>query len=282
MNSDITILLLTHKSKNLVVEYVKNLYKKFKIIVIDNSNDIELKDYMKINFPEINVKLIENKGYGNAINFGSKFVKTKYFLASNPDLQGITEESLKKFLNTAIQLKDQFSTIGPRYENVNPKSLVQSDLNYEISEIKVISGACMFFNKKNFDQIGGFDENFFLYFEENDFCLRAFPLYKNYQINSIKVNHDAGNSVNVKNEEEKELHENFRTWHFMWSKFYFYKKQYNFLLALIYFLPILLRLLIRIIFHSIINDKKKSNKYKARFSGLINSILGYKSSYRIN
>ena len=62
MNSDVTILLLTHKSKNLVVEYVKNLYKKFNIIVVDNSNDLELKNYMKINFPEINVKLIENKG----------------------------------------------------------------------------------------------------------------------------------------------------------------------------------------------------------------------------
>ena len=31
----------------------------------------------------------------------------------------------------------------------------------------------MFFKKKNFDLIGGFDENFFLYFEESDFCLRA-------------------------------------------------------------------------------------------------------------
>ena len=282
MNSDITLLLLTHKSKKLAIEYVKNLYRKFRIIIVDNSNDIELKDYMKKNFPEITVKLIENNGYGHAINFGSKFVKSKYFLASNPDLQGINEDSLMKFLNAAIKLKDKFSTIGPRYENVNPKTLVQSDLNYEISEIKVISGACMFFNKKNFDLIGGFDENFFLYFEENDFCLRAFPINKNYQINSIKVNHDAGNSVSTKTEEERELHKNFRTWHFMWSKFYFYKKKYSFLIAFFYFLPILLRLLIRIFFHSIVNDKKNSQKYKARLSGLINSILGNKSSYRIS
>ena len=121
---------------------------------------------------------------GNAINFGSKLVQTKYFLASNPDLQGINEKSLIKFLNAANILKDKFSTIGPRYENANPKSLVQIDINNEISEIKVISGACMLFNKKNFDEIGGFDENFFLYFEENDFCIRALQFNKNFQINT--------------------------------------------------------------------------------------------------
>ena len=86
----------------------------------------------------------------------------------------------------------------------------------------------------------------------------------------------------AKTEEERELHKNFRTWHFMWSKFYFYKKKYTFLIAFFYFLPILLRLLIRIVFHSIVNDKKNSQKYKARLSGLINSILGNKSSYRIS
>ena len=31
----------------------------------------------------------------------------------------------------------------------------------------------MFFNKSKFDLLGGFDENFFLYFEETDYCLRA-------------------------------------------------------------------------------------------------------------
>ena len=282
MNDEITVLILTHKSQKLVNDYIKNLYGKFKIIIIDNSNDVNLVEHIRYNYPEITIKIIENNGYGNAINFGSKFVQTKYFLASNPDLQGINEKSLIKFLNAAKILKDKFSTIGPRYQNANPKSLVQSDINNEISEIKVISGACMFFNKKNFDEIGGFDENFFLYFEENDFCIRALQFNKNFQVNTIKVTHDGGNSVSIKNNEEKILHDNFRTWHFMWSKFYFYKKKYNFFIAFIYFIPILIRLFFRIFFHILSNDKKKINKYKARLSGLVNSISGKRSSYRID
>ena len=63
----------------------------------------------------------------------------------------------------------------------------------------------MFFNKSNFDIIGGFDENFFLYFEETDFCLRARKLNLfSYQLNEIKLTHNVGTSISFDNESEKE------------------------------------------------------------------------------
>ena len=282
INEDITVLLLTHKSKNLAIRYIKNLYKKFRIIIIDNSNDTELKSYINTYYPEITIKFIENNGYGAQINYGSKLIKTKYFLISNPDLEGIDENNLNKFLKAAVNLKDKFSALGPRYLKVDPKSIDQTDPKKKIAELKILHGACMFFNKKNFDIIGGFDENFFLYFEENDFCLRSYKFNKNYQINSIKVVHDGGNSVHLKNINEKVINDNFRSWHFMWSKFYFYKKRYSFLLAILFFIPIILRLILRIALHFIIGDKKYTNKYKARLFGLSNSIIGKKSFFRID
>ena len=173
MNNEITIVLISHKSKNLIINFVKNIYKKFNIIVIDNSNDVNLQKEIKKNYPNIIIKLIVNNGYGSSINYASKLIKTKYFLISNPDVEGINEKNIQKFLSAASKLDDNFSSLGPRYLNINSKSHVQSDINEKISEMKFISGACMFFKKKNFDLIGGFDENFFLYFEESDFCLRA-------------------------------------------------------------------------------------------------------------
>ena len=47
MNEQVTIIILTHKSKKLVLDYIKNLYKKFKIIIVDNSKDIELEKIIK-------------------------------------------------------------------------------------------------------------------------------------------------------------------------------------------------------------------------------------------
>ena len=281
MNIDVTIIILTHKSKRLVLDYIKNLYQKFKIIIIDNSNDLNLKSIITKSYPGIDIHLIPNNGYGNQINYGSKLVTTEYFLISNPDLTGIDELSIFNFVKAAKHLNNKFSTLGPRFLNTNPKSHKQSINNGTITEMKFISGACMFFNKNNFDNLNGFDENIFLYFEENDFCLRSFKINKNYQINNVLVEHDVGTSVEIKNNQEKIDQINFRTWHFIWSKFYYYKKHYGFFFALIYFVPIFIRINYRVILYKLKNDKINYDKYKARRSGLYASILNQKSSKRI-
>ena len=281
MNEDVTIIILTHKSKKLVLDYIKNLYQKFKIIIIDNSNDLNLKSIITKSYPGIDIHLIPNNGYGNQINYGSKLVTTEYFLISNPDLTGIDELSIFNFVKAAKHLNNKFSTLGPRFLNTNPKSHKQSINNGTITEMKFISGACMFFNKNNFDNFNGFDENIFLYFEENDFCLRSFKINKNYQINNVLVEHDVGTSVEIKNNQEKIDQINFRTWHFIWSKFYYFKKHYGFFFALIYFVPIFIRINYRVILYKLKNDKINYDKYKARRSGLYASILNQKSSKRI-
>ena len=281
MNIDVTIIILTHKSKRLVLDYIKNLYQKFKIIIIDNSNDLNLKSIITKSYPGIDIHLIPNNGYGNQINYGSKLVTTEYFLISNPDLTGIDELSIFNFVKAAKHLNNKFSTLGPRFLNTNPKSHKQSINNGTITEMKFISGACMFFNKNNFDNLNGFDENIFLYFEENDFCLRSFKINKNYQINNVLVEHDVGTSVEIKNNQEKINQINFRTWHFIWSKFYYFKKHYGFFFALIYFVPIFIRINYRVILYKLKNDKINYDKYKARRSGLYASILNQKSSKRI-
>tara|TARA_B100000795_G_scaffold258867_1_gene233338 strand:+ start:512 stop:1360 length:849 start_codon:yes stop_codon:yes gene_type:complete len=282
MNNEITIVLISHKSKNLIINFVKNIYKKFNIIVIDNSNDVNLQKEIKKNYPNIIIKLIVNNGYGSSINYASKLIKTKYFLISNPDVEGINEKNIQKFLSAASKLDDNFSSLGPRYLNINSKSHVQSDINEKISEMKFISGACMFFKKKNFDLIGGFDENFFLYFEESDFCLRAHKKKKNYQLNEILINHKIGTSVTIKNYKERKELENLYTWHFIWSKFYYYKKHYSYMIALLYFIPIIIRIIFRIIFFSYKGNKENTKKYKVRLEGLMTSIKCKKSDKRLN
>ena len=109
MNEHISIILTAHKSKDLIINYIKNLYQKFHIIIIDNSNDIELEKEIKTKYQNVTFDFMSNKGYGAAINCGSKFVKTKYFLVSNPDVEGITTDSIIKFYNAAININDQFS-----------------------------------------------------------------------------------------------------------------------------------------------------------------------------
>ena len=165
----------------------------------------------------------------------------------------------------------EFAALGPRFLNVTEKSHKQSDPNKEIGRVESISGASMFFDTRTFDEIGGFDENIFLFFEDSDFSKRAKKKgYKFYQINSAKVNHLRGvgdniGVVKIKNIEQINKLENLYSWHFIWSKYYFFKKHYGLLLSLIYFFPIILRILFRIIIY--LNNKEKHSKYVYRWKG---------------
>ena len=282
MNNEVTIILVSHKSKNLVLNFIKNFYTKYKILIIDNSKDIDLKNILEKKYPEITIRIIENNGYASAINYGSKLVKTNYFLISNPDIEGLTSINIDKFLDVAKNLNDNFSLLGPRYIGADKKSHIQSNPKIEIAEMKFISGACMFFKKEIFDKLGGFDENFFLYFEESDFCLRAHKIYKNYQINTIEVKHNVGSSVKVENIDDKNNLMELYNWHFIWSKFYYYKKNYGYIFSLFFFFPIIIRIIFKINLNMILKNSFKEKKYKIRLDGLISSIRGKRSYKRID
>ena len=278
--NEITIVLISYRSKKKIVRFIKKLDKKFKILIIENSEDRNLHIFLK----RKNIKIIykNNIGYASSINTARKHIDTKYFFIFNPDVYGITNNIIEKFYLSAISLKDNFSCLGPRYKNISTETLKQSNKNLKIGKILSISGAAMFFCKKNFDYLKGFDENFFLYFEETDYCYRGNKqkLYA-YQLNNISIRHNRGTSINFKNKKEKEKIKNLTNWHFIWSKFYFYKKNYGYFISLIYFVPILLRTAIKYIYFDIINKPDNANKYRVRLSGLINSILLKRSLKRI-
>ena len=76
--------------------------------------------------------------------------------------------------------------------------------------------------------------------------------------------------------------EKLREWHWMWSSFYFYKSNYGYFFAIRKNFGKLLRSFIKYIFFTLTFNKKLNNKYKSRFLGLLNAMLGKKSLYRVN
>ena len=278
MNKDISILVLSHKSKNLVTNLIKKLCNKFPIIVVDNSDDLELERKLNTEYPGVIYHSIDNNGYGAAINFGSNFIKTKYFLILNPDIEDIDEKKVIYFEKAASKLNDKFSVLGPRYTNLDIKSIKQSNENIEIANWKFISGACMFVKNETFKLLSGFDENFFLYFEDIDLCKRVILSgNKIYLLPNVIINHDGAKSVNFKDHMELEVN---RNWHWMWSSFYYSRKYKGFIKSLIFFLPKLLFSFFKFIILKILSKNYKSKIYQYRFLGLLNSIKGNKSFYR--
>ena len=122
MTLNLTVVLISHKSKKKVLKFIENFSEKISVIVIENSADYTIKE--DLNKIKKNVKLIfsENNGYGSAINLARKSVNTDYFIVFNPDVYGVSEDILKKFLDVGKKLNDEYACIGPRYINISKKN----------------------------------------------------------------------------------------------------------------------------------------------------------------
>ena len=164
-------------------------------------------------------------------------------LILNPDVT-LNNDAVNKFFLSINNLGD-FGIIAPisqneKYNNFN----INEDK--EIKEVDNVKGFAMFLNMKNLKQINFFDDNFFLYFEEIDLCRRLKKNNSKIFIDpTIKVSHLGGMSHNSEIEKPMELS---RNWHWMWSTFYFHKKHYGYLTAMIKILPKLSSSLIKFIF----------------------------------
>ena len=278
---EVTVVVISHKSKKKVLNLIKDISNNYKIIIVENSQDKSIEN--KISDLHKNTQIIfsENNGYGSAINLARTHVATKYFFVLNPDMQKIDDNLINVFYESAKELNDNFGALGPRFENVSEKSHKQSNINEKYGQIESISGSAMFFCSEIFDKNEGFDENFFLYFEETDYCYRSNKNnYKIYQINSQRVQHDIGTSVETTSEDEANKFKDLYAWHFIWSKFYFTKKKKGYILSLFILAPILLRTIIKMIYYKGIRNTLQEKHYQIRLDGLLSSIKGQKSNKR--
>ena len=128
-----------------------------------------------------------------------------------------------------------------------------------------------------------FDENFFLYFEEADFCKRISinggKIFSSSKLVITHLGYKGSISTDPKYEIESEM---IRSWHWMWSTFYYHRKHKGYLIAFLLILPKLFSAIIKITIYSFLMNKDKREVYYQRFSGLLNAILCRKSWYRPN
>ena len=73
----LTIVIVTFKSNHLIQKLIKSIPEKFKILIIENSLDKNLKNSLEHSFKNVEVLLPkENLGYAGGINLGVKHAKT--------------------------------------------------------------------------------------------------------------------------------------------------------------------------------------------------------------
>ena len=290
----LTAVILTYKTNlDILKNCLKSINPKVKILIVENSSHFKYLKEIQSNFSNIEVICSgSNLGYGGGNNFGLNKVKTNYALILNPDT--VCEDNFFLNINKYLSGNIDFTLIGTTYRNktdfkpagfFNKKDLknAQFDKESNLYEVDWIAGHTILFNMKKFSNKIFFDENFFLFFEEFDLCMTLKKRNeKVYMCPDLKIDHMGWkSSFNV--DENFEIHSHkLRNWHYMWSFFYYNKKNYGYLYSLIKSLSRLLRSVLRIIFYSITFNNKQRIIYTYIFLGLINSIFLKKSKYRIN
>ena len=290
----LTVIIVTYRTNHkILLDCLNSIQKEVKILIIENSNDLNFKHKFGKQFNNVTVILSgENLGYGGGNNLGIKKAKTKFVFISNPDV--IYEKNFFMEMNNYLDNKLQFTIMGVSYRDDDflPYGSFDISKNDElknkpynqngVKEVDWIMGCSVLINKKNYNLSYFFDEKIFLYFEEIDICKRVKSnggkVLTSSKLFAKHLGHKGSAATDPDYTIETEM---FRSWHWMWSSFYYYKKHNGFFYALIKNFGKLIRSFFKAIFYTIKYDKKKQTMYYARFSGLLNSIIGRKSWYRV-
>ena len=239
---NLTIIMVNYKCSILKLNTcLKSIGKETKVIIIDHSNDLSLN---QINIPpNISIEIIKNKNLGNGagINCGIKNSKTKYVLYL--DIDTILPQNFFLQLEEAVNKIDNFAVIAPRINDLYDNKKIEyfgnlslfkfyynkffnniqknDNVSQNLKQVFFVSGSIMLINKEiTLNNNIEFDENIFLFFEEDDFFHQCFKSnLKIYLINNLVAKHSDGsindNSLN---------YECFKKWHWEWSKYYFLNK----------------------------------------------------------
>ena len=286
---NLTAVIVTFKSENVIHDCIKSIPESIKIILVDNSIDKNFKENIEEKYK--NVKCIlssENLGMGSGNNLGLKHVKTDYAFVLNPDV--ILEKNSIDEIILSSQKIEYSSIIAPisnsiEYPNYKfGKNHIFDNTN--AFKVKSVDGYSMLFNLKKMKQLEifedskYFDENFFMYLENDDLCKRLIDCGESiYVVPKSKIKHLGAKAVDEKYRDEIELS---RNWHWVWSKFYYNKKHFGFFSAFLNGLPSFISAIIKFLFYLLIMKRKKSKIYLNRVLGFINALLDKKSSYRPN
>ena len=232
LNGEITIIIILYEEEaNLLLKCLENI-KNFKIIIIDNAGNIPLKNKIKEKF-EIYKYILNKKNYGftKAANQAIKQCDTEYILNLNADCF-IIHEDILKLLRSHKKYKNCFITTPTFYDKESKlsynagffaeKNLERDILNLEGDVcVETVLGTAILFKKEDIMKLGLLDENFFMYYEDDDLCRRIKQKNRSViQIFDAKAQHVHG-QLKVKNFLKRIF---IRNYHFTYDELYYYFK----------------------------------------------------------
>lgn len=239
--------------------YAQKTVYPFEIIVVDNDEKPHIEKKLIEAFPNVRyIKNEKNTGYSGGNNLGAKHAKGAFLFFLNPDT--LFESSVLDQLASFLEVQNEVGVVAPLLLDENkkpyplqgaqeltpiraifslsslqklfPKNRIANaywnkDWNKKNSrEVDIVPGSAFLIRKNLFEKLHGFDESYFLYFEEHDLCNRVkVSGFKCVMVPSAKVIHFWGESTQKSDKNIKKI--------FQKSRFYYFRKFYGLPVALL-------------------------------------------------
>lgn len=208
MNKKISIVIVTYNSEFLIVDCLESIFKYndigegLEVIIVDNNSenvDLMFKSIKEKYGAEIVlIKNYKNSGYGQGNNVGIRVAKAPLIMIMNPDvrlLNTVFNKTISYFKDPEIVMLGMFQMISDTKSGLSYsiklnypailsiiETVIANKFNYYNSSKMYLSGSCFFIDKDVFNEIGLFDENVFMYGEENDLHHRLRTFKSSYKI----------------------------------------------------------------------------------------------------
>lgn len=203
-NIKTAVVILNYNGKHFLEKFLKSVVdystnKDISIIVADNASTDDSIDYLKENYPQVNlIALSENYGFAGGYNKALKEIEAAYYILLNSDVE-VSEHWIEPIIEymdshkevVACQPKILAQKDKKRFEYAGAAGGFLDKYGYPfcrgrimgeceedknqyntIEEIFWASGACLFIRSKDFWEAGAFDDSFFAHMEEIDLCWR--------------------------------------------------------------------------------------------------------------
>lgn len=189
---------------------LESVYKQLEIIVVDNASVPPVSAWLPKRFPK--VKLVTSKknlGGAGGRNLGIKYTQGDYILFMDDD--AVAHRELTAELLEIMKKDSRIGIVQPEIYDFWERNKIQGvghDINLRTGRVIGIGvneedrgqydqpreipmvGCCWLVKREVIDKIGGYDETFFIPYEDSDFCLRARKAgYKIFYAPKAKVWH---------------------------------------------------------------------------------------------
>jgi N-acetylglucosaminyl-diphospho-decaprenol L-rhamnosyltransferase len=186
----VTAILVTYNSSHCVARALASLPADVISVVVDNGSTDDSVTIAEQHADRV-VRLKDNLGFSKGCNVGAAIADTEFLLMMNPDSE--VEGDAISALIAAAGRHPEAAAFNPQLVRSNAE-LPASPPQPDDRVVDTLSGAALFVTKQQFDEVGGFDEHFFLYFEDADLSKRLAAKGSLIQVRGACFIHGIGQS----------------------------------------------------------------------------------------